>query len=558
MTAAAAASPAKLTHRQVQVVYIGLMLGMLLSALDQTIVATSLPTIVGDLGGLSKLSWVVTAYLLTSTISVPLYGKISDLYGRKNVFQIAILIFLAGSVLSGAAGSMTQLILFRAIQGAGGGGLMALAQAIIGDIVSPRDRGKYQGYLGAVFAFSSVIGPLVGGFLTDHLSWRWVFYVNLPVGAVALVVTSIVLKLPFRRVQHRIDYTGSALIMGAASLLLLVTVWGGDTYPWGSATILGMTAGGFVLLALFFYQEGRAEEPIIPLRLWRNPVFSVATGLEFLVGLAMFGSIIFLPLFLQTVGGASATNSGLLILPLMLGIMTTSIGSGRMITRTGRYKIFPIIGTALMTLGLYLLSTMGVGTSRLVSSLYMVVLGGGMGLIVQVMVIAVQNSVEHRDLGTATGVETFSRSMGGAFGVAAYGAILNNRLTYHLGQLLPPGASLGGTPKAIVNSPASIRALAPPVRAAVIEALARSIHVAFLAAVPMVAVAFGITFLLKERPLRETVHVGMEAMGEDILVGMAQIEPDSAPELVVEEEPAAPADAPDGQAAPKVPAGGSG
>jgi EmrB/QacA subfamily drug resistance transporter len=498
----------RLTTRQLQLVFAGLMSGVLLAALDQTIVATALPTIVGDLGGLSHLSWVVTAYLLASTTSTPLYGKISDLYGRKTVFQAAIVIFLVGSALSGLAQSMGQLIAFRAVQGLGAGGLMALAIAIVGDVVSPRERGRYQGYIGAMFALASVAGPLLGGFLVDNLSWRWAFYVNLPVGLAALLVTSVALDLPFRRTGHTVDYLGAALLVAGVTSVLLVTVWGGDRYGWGSPTILGLAAAGVLLLVAFTVHEQRVAEPVLPPRLFRDPVFRVAVATLFLVGVAMFGAIVFLPLFLQVVAGASATNSGLLLLPLMGGIVASSVVVGRVISRTGRYKWYPVAGTALMTLAMGLLATMDAGTSRATASWYVVLLGVGLGTVMPVMILAVQNAVDQRDLGTATSAATFSRSMGGSFGVAAFGAILASRLAHQL-----PGVD----PQALQASPAQLRALPPAARQAVVEAVANSVHVVFLAAIPVALAAFLVVLFLRERPLRESANIGGGADHEEAL-----------------------------------------
>jgi EmrB/QacA subfamily drug resistance transporter len=477
------------------------MLGLFLAALDQTIVATALPTIVGELGGLSHLSWVVTAYLLTSTASAPLYGKISDLYGRKIVFQFAIVVFLIGSALSGLSQSMGQLIAFRAIQGLGAGGLLVMALTIIGDILSPRERGRYQGYIGAVFAVSSVAGPLLGGFIVDNFDWRWIFYINIPIGLAALFVTGAVLKIPFHRREHAIDYLGAALLVAAVGAALLVTVWGGREYAWGSGLILGLAAMAVALFALFLLQERRAKEPIIPLRLFGNRVFSITSGMGFILGLAMFGGIVFLPLFLQAVLGESATNSGLLLVPLMAGLLTTSIASGRVISRTGRYKRYPIAGTAILTVGLYLLSTMDPETSLAIAALYMVVLGMGMGLILQVLVIAVQNAVDTSDLGVATSSATFFRSLGGAFGTALFGAILSSRLLTELAGMIP-----GGSVNDLTSSPQQIAQLPPEVHEVVVAGLSNAITSVFLAAVPFALVALVLALVLPELPLRETVH----------------------------------------------------
>jgi EmrB/QacA subfamily drug resistance transporter len=496
-----------ISQRRVLVIIAGLLLGMVLASLDQTIVATALPTIAGDLHGLSHLSWVVTAYLLASTASTPLWGKLGDLYGRKSFFQASIVIFLVGSVLAGLSTSMLELIAFRALQGIGGGGLMIGAQAIVGDVVSPRERGRYMGFFGAVFGVTSVIGPLVGGFIVTNLSWRWIFYINLPIGAVALVVTTIVLPSALTRVHHVIDYLGTILLAGAATGLVLLATLGGTTFAWVSAPIAILGVASIVLLAIFVMVERRAAEPVLPLKLFANRMFSVTSVVGFVVGFAMFGAITYLPQYMQIVRGASPTGSGLELLPLMAGLLLTSIASGLLITRWGRYKIFPILGTALMTIGMYLLSLLTVGTGTLDSSLFMFVLGVGIGGVMQVLVIAVQNAVPYEDLGVATAGATFFRSIGGSFGTAVFGAIFANQLAGNLTHYLAGTPVPAGFHPAAGASPASLAKLPPSVHSGYIHAFSASLHTVFLIAVPIAAVAFALTWLLKEVPLRKTTQV---------------------------------------------------
>lgn len=496
---------AAIDHRRVLIIMVGLLLGMLLAALDQTIVATALPTIAGDLHGLSHLSWIVTAYLLTSTISTPLWGKLGDLYGRKNFFQISIVIFLVGSALSGLSGSMLQLILFRALQGIGGGGLMVGAQTIIADVVSPRERGRYQGIFGAVFGVTSVIGPLIGGFLVQHLSWHWIFYVNLPIGIVALLVTAAVLPKTLSRVKHVVDYLGTIFLAGVSTGLVLLTTLAGTTYTWGSPQILGLAGISAVLLVAFIMAERRAPEPVLPLGLFKNSVFLSTSVIGFVVGFAMFGAITYLPQYMQVVRGASPTASGLEILPMMAGLLLTSIMSGILISRWGRYKLFPILGTALMVIGMYLLSRLAVGTSVFASGVFMFVLGVGIGGVMQVLVIAVQNAVGYEDLGVATAGATFFRSIGGSFGTAVFGALFASRFLkdigiYLHGLVLPKSfsASAGA-------SPAALKALPPAIHSGYVHAYAAALHYVFLVAVPIALVAFILTWFLKEVPLRKSV-----------------------------------------------------
>ncbi|MGH8925230.1 MAG: MDR family MFS transporter [Acidimicrobiia bacterium] len=492
-----------MTHGQIMAVIWGLMIGLFLAALDQTIVATALPTMVGELGGLEQLSWVVTAYLLASTVTAPLYGKISDLYGRKAVFQAAIILFLAGSILCGLSQNMGQLVAWRGLQGLGAGGLFVMAMTIIGDILSPRERGRYQGYFGAVFALASVAGPLAGGWFVDNVDWRWVFYINVPIGLVALFVTGSALNLPFVRRARPIDFAGAATLVVSVSALLLAMVWGGNEYEWNSPQIIGLLVTGAVVGLAFLWWERRAVEPILPPRLFRNRTFALTSASGFIIGLAMFGGIVFLPLFLQVVVGASATNSGLLLVPMMGGIIGSSVIGGRLITRTGRYKIFPVVGSALATLAFFLLSTMGVGTVLATASVYMFVLGVGVGMIMPVLVLAVQNSVDHSDMGVATSSNNFFRSLGGAFGTALLGAVFTGQLATRLAGL---GSGVGGGP--LTSSPAAIAALPDSVRSQVIEVFASSIGTVFLVALPFTVLALVLSLLTPELPLRETAHVG--------------------------------------------------
>ncbi|MGW4275592.1 MFS transporter [Streptomyces seoulensis] len=498
-TAPPDAAPA-LSPRRVRLVFLGLMLALLLAALDQMIVATALPKVVGELHGLDRMSWAITAYLLTSTVGLPVYGKLGDLIGRKGVFQFAILVFVVGSALAGRARTMDQMIAFRAVQGIGAGGLMIGVQAIIADIVPPRQRGRFMGLIGAAFGLASVAGPLLGGYFTDHLSWRWCFYVNVPFGLVTLAVVTAVLKLPKPVTRGRFDVLGALLLAAASTCLVLLTSWGGTEYAWNSRVIWGLGAGAVAAAVLFVVAERFAAEPLIPLRLFRDSVFNVSALVGLVIGVALFGAASYLPTFLQMVDGASATESGLLMLPMMGGIVGASIVSGQLISHTGRYRLYPLLGGALSAVGMWLLSRLETDTPRLHYSLWMAVLGAGIGLVMPVLVLAVQNSVRPADLGTATSANNYFRQIGGSVGAAVFGTLFAGRLTDALRERVPARAG-GAPPDAESITPQAVRALPAALRDAYIQAYADAMPRIFLYLVPVLVLGTVIAFFLKEKPL---------------------------------------------------------
>jgi EmrB/QacA subfamily drug resistance transporter len=493
----------------------GLLLAIMLAMLDQLIVSTALPRIVGDLGGVTHLSWVVTAYVLASTVTTPLYGKLGDLYGRKRWLMIAIVIFLIGSALSGLAHTMDQLIAFRALQGLGAGGLLVGAIATIGDLVSPRERGQYMGYIMGVMTLAMIAGPLVGGYITENFSWRWIFYINMPIGGAALVYLAATLHLPRYRVQHKIDYAGAIALAIAATSIILMTTWGGTQYAWASVQVIGLAALGLVSTAAFLAIEARAPEPILPLGVFRNRNFSVAIAMSFLLGLALFGALTFLPLYQQTVQHLSPTQSGLMLIPMMLGSTVTALISGRVTTKTGRYKVLPIVGAAMMTLGMYLLTTIGLHTSLVTTGIYFAVIGLGMGFLMQITTLVAQNSVGPQEMGVASSSRTFFQQIGGSLGVAAFGAVFARRLVESLTTHLPASAHVNV--KGAQLNPATVNHLPALVRADFFVAITHAVTGVFWLVVPAAAIVFLLAWLIKEVPLRGRAPVAEEPVTPELV-----------------------------------------
>ncbi|MCW8379769.1 MDR family MFS transporter [Streptomyces justiciae] len=511
MTEASVESPPKaLSRRQINIAFIAIMLGMLLAALDQTIVSTALPTIVTDLGGAGHMAWVVTSYMLAEAVSTVLSGKLGDLFGRKRVFQASAVIFLAGSVVAGASTSMVMLIAARAFQGIGGGGLMVTAMALIADVIPLRERGKYQGALGAVFGVTTVLGPTLGGLFTDHASWRWCFYVNVPVGIIMIGVVASAIPQVRAAARPVIDYAGIALVALASCALVLALEWGGSEYAWGSAMIIGLFVGSVVLYVAFVLVELRVEEPMLPMSLFRQPVFTVCSILSFIVGFAMMGAMTYLPTYVQYVNGSSATMSGVRTLPMVVGLLITSMISGNVISTTGRYKVFPVAGMLVMALGLFLMSTMDRHTSVFLMSVYIFLLGLGLGLAMQVLTIAVQNTVSYNQLGTATSGVTFFRTIGGSFGTAIFGTLYTSQLD----DKLPNALADSGVPAQVANSASALWKLPATQIAPVLDAYSDSITFVFQWVVPVAVIGFIAACFLKEVPLRDTARAGASDMGE--------------------------------------------